>query len=248
MDLLTRSFLVRVTKALQRSGMVTYYDKQLEPAGSRLHPYTPAPHSPAGCVDFKAHPELIETVLEDFRPFEGRPAIQTFYAFIRWINGPESHLETSDCGLKPPGPHNDRNSTRPLRISGRVFVLFRNLQANCDPNFSSQLLTSLNEQVGRSGVRLTENEAVIGFSFARAIHTAISNGTWKGEDFAFDQDDPGIGRHIILSFFVYGDDEESVFENLDRAFKGLWHACRAVNLQIEDAIRRDQTRRVPSSA
>lgn len=227
--------------------MTTYYDKSAELLEPRLHPYAPAPHSPPGCVDFKAHPELIESTLEDFRPFERWPAIQTFYSFLRWINGPESHLETCDCGLMAPGPHQDTNSSRPLRITGRVFLLFRRLHANCDAQLPDQLLARLTDHVRRSGIRLTSADAVIGFSFATAIHTEISKGVWIGEDFGWDEGDPGIGRHIILTFFVYGDDEASLFEHLDRTFKGVWHACRAVNLELEAASRRNQPQHPPAS-
>ena len=44
--------------------------------------------------NFIQHPELITEVLEDFKPHEDKKAIQTFYTFLKWINGAESAFET----------------------------------------------------------------------------------------------------------------------------------------------------------
>lgn len=70
--------------------MEVYYDEARGYREARLHPYTAGDADQSGFIDFKAQPQRIPEVLEDFRPFADRPAIQTFYAMLAWINGPDS--------------------------------------------------------------------------------------------------------------------------------------------------------------
>jgi hypothetical protein len=72
-----------------------YYDAARTYPTARLHPYTEY-------VDFVQHLDQIPVALEDFRPFSDRTAIQTFYDFLRWLNGPDSHFQSCDCVLRPP--------------------------------------------------------------------------------------------------------------------------------------------------
>src|SRR5216683_5601169 len=90
--------------------MEVYYDANRVYPGSRLHPYAPGAPGQTGHVDLKAHPELIESALEDFVPFTHRPATQAFYELLRELNGPASHLESSDCAYRAPKPVVSRNS------------------------------------------------------------------------------------------------------------------------------------------
>ena len=55
----------------------------------------------------KAHPDQIPLVLPDFKPWSHYPAIQTFYALLTWLNGPDSIFESNDCGLRAPRRDND---------------------------------------------------------------------------------------------------------------------------------------------
>ena len=52
--------------------------------------------------DFQKNPELIEEVLEDFRPYEEHGAIKRFYSMVRWLNGPGS--EPVACGNRTDCP------------------------------------------------------------------------------------------------------------------------------------------------
>ena len=82
-------------------------------------------------VDFREHPELIESTLEDFRPFERHNATRRFYAMLKWINGSTFELETNDCLLRSP-QGNASLMEIPIRhqIQGRVTVLFRDYRLN----------------------------------------------------------------------------------------------------------------------
>ena len=80
--------------------MDAFYDDEMTHPSVRLHPYIAIHAGQSGYVDFKREPSRIPEVLEDFKPFAGERAIQTFYEFLRWINGPDSLLETCDCAFR----------------------------------------------------------------------------------------------------------------------------------------------------
>jgi len=81
--------------------MIVAYDEEIPPL--REHPWTVSMAVPDGRYwDFKAHPEQIPLVLEDFRPWAHYAAIPRFYELLAWLNGFDSILESNDCGLRPP--------------------------------------------------------------------------------------------------------------------------------------------------
>ncbi len=213
--------------------MIAYYDAKRAYAQPRLHPYVAAEPNQTGHVDFKSKPELIRTALEDFRPFAEQAAVQTFYSFLEWINGPDSSLETNDCALRPPEPHHDANSPLALSTHGRLFILYRNLTLNSSLEHSDWLCGALMTSLRHTDLTLPASEAVVGFTLNAAIQTEVSTGHWVS-DSLFDApgDDPGLGRHLMLSFWAYGNTVEEAFGNLDRLFTNLWAACRMVSGEI----------------
>ncbi len=221
--------------------MIVYYDAKRAYAQPRLHPYGAAEPNQTGHVDFKSKPELIRTSLEDFRPFADQPAVQTFYSFLEWINGPESSLETNDCAFRPPAPHHDANSPLDLSTHGRLFILYRNLALNSSQEHSDWLCGALMASLRHTDQELSAGEAVIGFTLTAALQTAISTGHWVS-DSLFDSasDDPGLGRHLMLSFWAYGNTAEDAFGNLNRLFTNLWTACRMVSDEITRATSGEQ--------
>jgi hypothetical protein len=81
--------------------------------------------------DFKKNPELVSEVLEDFKPWAHYDSVQLFYEMLRWVNGPESKFETSDCGFRGPGENQQKDGwPKEMVCSGGLFVFFRNLQYN----------------------------------------------------------------------------------------------------------------------
>ena len=71
-------------------------------------------------------------MLEDFNPHEDKQAVQTFYDFLRWINGPDSQLETNDCALREGVIKNpDALFKFSHKIDGRVEILLRQHEVNC---------------------------------------------------------------------------------------------------------------------
>lgn len=219
--------------------MKVYYADELTYNEPRLHPYKPRAPGQHGYEDFKTNPAAIRTVLEDFRPLESWQAVQRFYEFLEWVNGSDSRLETSDCALRPPAIHNDPNSTHKLRIRGRVFILFRNLRDNASDHNVVWLCQSLQSQVEPIEPELPASEAVLGFTLNPVIHVALSEGLVRSDGtFATSsKSDPGLGKHLMVTFYAYGDDDAHAFANLDRMVRALWSACRTLSAHIEQVYR-----------
>lgn len=218
--------------------MEVYYAEELTYPHARLHPYTPGAADQHGYEDFKTNPAAIRIILEDFKPLDHQPAIQTFYAFLEWINGPDSHLETNDCVIRPPLPHKDPNSSRALNIRGRVVILFRDLRVNASENHTDWLCGKLMQEMRAIDLEFTKDQGVLGFTLNPAIQIALSKGTWLSEkDFHAPPADPGFARHLTVSFWAYGDDEAEAFTNVDRLFKDLWQGCRLISDDIDGALK-----------
>jgi hypothetical protein len=114
--------------------MNVYEAKELALNGVRSHPWHVASYNSA-CryYDFKRCPEMIPNVLEDFSPWAKYSAIQDFYSYLAWLNGPDSHLESNDCAFGGIVDNMSPNRTSSkLEASGRLMIFFRSLAANCE--------------------------------------------------------------------------------------------------------------------
>jgi hypothetical protein len=222
----------------ESKSMRVYYDQNLTQKEVRLFPYTAANASQSGYVDFHLHPDLIETSLEDFRPIAATAFAQSFFGFLRWINGSSSALLTCDCGVRPPGPHNDSNSRRLLSTHGRVFVLYRDLRVNCSSEHADWLCGRTMQELRMIDPDFSANEGVVAFTQQPVLHTEISNGVWHGAaSFEAGENDPGFGKHLMLSYWAYGDTPQAAFDSAHRITQNIWSAFRIVS----DAILSPET-------
>jgi len=212
------------------------YDETLEHPSVRLHPYVPIHEGQSGHVDFKVEPERIPIVLEDFIGHADQRAIQTFYEFLRWINGQASQLETCDCAFRGPAPHQDELSQRPLRADGRVFVMFRDLTLNCDDDRTHWLCDRLMRELDAIDPEVTEADGFVAFTFNFALHVALAASAQDDGSRMCSLRAPGLGRHVMLTFVAYGDDEAQTFDRLDWVFRCIDSACRRVSDQIQSAV------------
>jgi hypothetical protein len=221
-----------------------YYDEERTYAEARLHPYTARSGDQSGYVDFKAHPERILDALEDFRPFDSMDCIQTFYSFLRWVNGPDSYLETCDCALRRPSVHQDPNSNRKLSTYGRIYLMFRDPKVNSSLSQTDWLRGRLMGDLKGTDIDMLGSEGVVAFTLNLVIQIGISSGAWREDGRFFSPlSDPGRGRHLMLTFWAYGDDELHAFQNLDRVFQNIWSACKSVSLEIDLGVKRERARR-----
>src|SRR6267378_505474 len=121
--------------------MHVYRAPDLQQEVGRHHPWTFSDANPAWRYhDFKVQPELIPSVLEDFKKLEHEPAVKRFYEFLKWLNGPDSCLESNDCGLRDLQDNTDSQFAKRRRILGRLMLFFRREEVNCYDQNSNWLV------------------------------------------------------------------------------------------------------------
>lgn len=186
----------------------------------RTHPWTTSESNPAHRYrDFCAHPELIRTSLEDLTPWQTQPAIQTFFEMIEWLNGPESALESNDCSFTGVIPNTGTHESKRLEASGRVMVLFRDLEANRSPDrvgsFTQEVAMALHQlDPGMEG-------GAVGVSIVDVHFTAL----------------PGEvpnGQQLMLSFWAWGDDRTETWAGLEQTLGNLFRALRSTGAVGKD--------------
>lgn len=223
--------------------MNVFYDQSRVYSTARLHPYAAAEPGHTGYVDFKKHPDQIEEALEELRPFAEWEAIKTFYEFLRWINGPDSELESNDCGLRGPRPHTDKHLSHSLSVYGRICINFRKLQLNASPDHTDWLCGKLMQTLAGTASEFQLSEGVVGFSLNPVIQLELSKGIWRGDGIFFvppGEKQTGEARHLSLSFWAYGDDDASTFSNLDHVFRNIRSACETISAEISAGLQRQQ--------
>lgn len=189
--------------------MFTVNDSEEPPP--RDHPWTICETNPeARYYDFRTHPELISTSLEDFKPWSKYPAIARFYELLAWINGDDSIFESNDCGLRPPRTDTEapeiirRNfESDPIVVHGRLAMIFRNLEWN-----TGGRIDSLMKGIGQ-GLGQTPN-----------IPAVVKVGEWKHHFTAINKQ----GRAVTLRFWAWGDTEEDAMTCLNMTFEQM-HGC-----------------------
>lgn len=80
------------------------------------------------------------------------------------------------------------------------------------------------------------SQGVVGLTLNPVLHTDLSSGRWINDGlFEHRPNDSGIGMHLMVSFWAYGDDNDQVFSNLDRLFSNVRRACESVSQEIRQA-------------
>lgn len=168
-------------------------------------------------LDLTAAPELIRTSLEDFEPFRRYPAIEEFYTLLERINHPKSRLESNDCAFTGPHANETPSIKAALECSGRLMLLYRELEQNLRKTSVSWLKTALHYQLAHLDPKFTLG----------TIGTTLVPVTFLGLPA-----DARDGEQLLVSFWAFGDSEPSVMLNLARLFKNLGQAIRAVSARI----------------
>lgn len=170
--------------------------------------------------DFINHPELITEVLEDFKPHEDKEAVLTFYAFLKWINGPDSALETNDCALRESVIANTDSLFKfTHKIDGRIEFFLREYQYNCNKKITTWLMrmSSLYLQV----------EGPDFFNALIDIQLAPT-------DFITLPAEQGNGHRIRLTFNAYGNGEGEVWSTLNTTFNNIFESTKRLNRAISE--------------
>lgn len=213
--------------------MDIFHDPEAGFENPRMHPYISKRAGEAGFIDFKREPERIAHVLEDFVKFSHKPAIQTFYGLLAWLNGPESILESCDCALRGPEVHGRDHASRPLCAHGRLMLMYRNPLANCDERIDL-LYDTLGDELNAIDPQLKRDQAAVSFALSPVLYKGLSLGCEDEDGFILAApNDPGRGHHVLLQFQAFGNDTEEAFRHLDRVFQNLELACRRTSEMVK---------------
>lgn len=188
----------------------------------RTHPWSASVDDPAArYVDFRRHPHLIRTTLEDFAPLSAEPAVQRFYEMLEWLNGPSSHLESNDCGLAPFRRNRLAGVKYPRVTYGRLMVLARDLRLNvCE------------RTVRRMVERLSEELAMIDRGF-RAGAVAVSRVPTLFLELPARTRQDRLGHLLHIRFWAFGRDDQGTLRSLDRVVANIWSALRKLSRAVQ---------------
>jgi hypothetical protein len=195
--------------------MFPYRDKEDPPP--RQHPWTVGSSDAFRYHDFRSHPELIRTSLEDFLPLSRYPAIERYYELLEWVNGPESQLETNDCGLGTPRLDEKPPDLIPRGLNtvihGRLTVLFRDLRKNTSPQWVTWL-----------------HDGILGALKGRTpkYPASVAVGTWS--HFFLEIGCPG--DVVTLRYWAWGGDTDAAMHNLSGVYEDLGHCFREASKRI----------------
>jgi hypothetical protein len=192
--------------------MRAFFESIIKTDSIRYHPWTTSVHDPEGkYYDFKKHPELIRTSLEEFTPYDKYQAIEECYQLIEWLNGSDSFLETNDARLEP----NVKNPNYPtidrrLVLSSSISVLFRNLDLNL-----SSTISPPNEWL----IKTTESRLdglpnpLYGVVKLYLFPTKFMKATLDARQ--------QLGHSVIYKILAWGNAEAEQFENFHQVVKNL---------------------------
>lgn len=207
--------------------MNAYRDHRFESRPSGFHPYDGAEYSSrVQYYDFKASPELILSVLEDFNPWASYQAVQTFFELVGWLNGPESLLESNDCAFGGPRPETDNRWEKALIVSGRIMIFYRSLVLNELIQNALQLNEAVLHYLSALEPELTRQEASIGTSIVQTRYTGPHRD----------------GYRLQVSFWAWGNTDDEAFENLNRLFRALLTCLQDVSGDLGRAAHEPQSR------
>lgn len=188
----------------------------------RSHPWGKTTYEERGGVytNFINAPELITESLEDFKPHNTQRAVQIFYSFLKWINGPDSFFETNDCALNEGViPNNDPLFKFSNKLDGRVEFFLRSHELNCDKDIVMWLMrmSSLYLQVERP-----------------EFFNAIIDIQLAPTDFIMLPADKQYGYRIRLVFAAYGNGEVETWNALSATFNSIWKSTERLNRALTE--------------
>lgn len=162
--------------------------------------------------DFRSHPELIPTALEDLRPWDVHAAVRSIYELLAWLNGPASPFESNDCAFAGPENNVDGGFDKRLQCTGRIGVLFRDLSLNTSDRAMSRWIEGIHGAL--LALEPDFEWGAVGTTRLRVTYRELPDGCREG-------------AQLLLSFWAWGDDEDEVFENLARVIAALREALES---------------------
>jgi hypothetical protein len=191
----------------------TYENRTSDTGQRRSHPWsTGAGDDSHRYYDFRAEPELIPVVLEDFRPWGAYAAVRSFYDLLAWINGPDSPFESNDCAFSGPEDNVDDDFRKHLQCCGRLGLLFRDLRLNTSERAINRLIEGIHGRL--RALDPTFAWGAVGTTRLSVDYLELPEGGARGSQ-------------ILISFWAWGDDQREVFASLARVISALREALEA---------------------
>ena len=197
----------------------TKLENQLQQAGIRTHPWFSGESPGIRYYDFKSQPDLIPNVLEDFSTWTAFESTQEFFAFVAALNGAGSMFETNDCAFR--GPHTNPTPAQPfpLQADGRLMMFYRELELNLSEEHTTWLQGAIRHYLEQ--VDSTWEKGLISLAFAPTVFSEVPQ--------------MSEGRQLVMSWWVWGEDEVDVMEQFGVIVKYVRDAVSAVEQEITDA-------------
>jgi hypothetical protein len=184
----------------------------------RSHPWIGGSDG-ARYYDFRADPAAIRVALEEFSPFARYPAIEIFYALLERLNHPQSPFESNDCSFSGAEANANARFKKALECSGRVMILFRELELNTSEASVEWLQSKLHQALHE--LDATFRWGVVGTTRVPVRYLALPSEL------------PGqLGQQIMISFWAFGDSEDECMRNLARLLKNLDRGLRIVDKDL----------------
>lgn len=191
---------------------------------TRSHPWSKTAYDENGgfYTDFTHNLDLITEVLEDFKPHEHHPSVQTFYSLLREINCSGSKLESNDCALRQEIISNpDQMFNFSHKLDGRLEFFYRDHKLNCHNDYITWLfrMTSLYLQVKRPN-----------------FFNGLVSLSLVPTDFITLPANESAGNRIRLTFNAYGNGDDEVWLSLDNVFGGIRETVERLNLTMTEGL------------
>lgn len=203
--------------------MISYHAKELESTEPRAHPWSSAVSDNSQVyIDFKTNPKAIRTSIEDLQVYSKEEFAQEFYSLLEWMNGTESLLESNDCAFRGVVENiTDKQFPYPKKCQGRVMILFRDQAENCQTKSIEWLARNIDKIVKR--IKPNFSAGAIGYSRMPTVYKELGNGPGTGAK----------GEQIMLSFFAYGKNKHSCYENMKKVIECAHSALSKINKKIK---------------
>jgi len=194
--------------------MKTYKRELSDGAAPRAHPWTDAAsNSGSRYHDFKARPELVRTSVEDFTPWQGSAAVETFYRLLDWLNARDGAFESNDCAFTGPDDNPDPAFLKAQECSGRVMILYRDLPTNLALLHVERLESAVQRHLAKIDPEF--EWGAVGTTIMRTQYVTLPL-----------PEEGQLGFQLMLSFWAWGDGPEETMAHLERVFVNLSRALR----------------------
>jgi hypothetical protein len=224
--------------------MRVYFD-QTQQYGIRLQPWDTAGYVEGGrYYDFRKEPELITEMLEDFVPLAGYESVQQFCDLLRWMNGPESPYETNDARLRPPRENRQRDlADKALVRDGMLMFFFRNLPLNLSTDSVAWSRRFHRYEIDQHEIKPTPNEFLLLFG-QRCVEELSKINPDSQDDCVGVQlmpalyvdapvhEDSKYGNQIVFRYWVWGDTDEEIMNNLTRTVAAISTCLKTIAAEV----------------